>query len=263
VDKNDKIAEFNLSPELKKSGVYILSETDDRFESIYIKLREKERRVYQDEEVSRLPFASKINPHKAEWVLRAKSFIRFSKYLITKKENLNILDLGCGNGWFSGNLSKYFNHSFYCIDVNLTELEQGAKVIKSEKLKFIYANIFSVKLPLEFFDLIILNASAQYFSDIKRLLKRLFETLKLDGEIHIIDSPFYSKDEAKNAKKRTEDYFSKLSFPEMTKHYHHHTFNMLTEFNTSILYNPSSYKNKLKKIFFLKDSPFPWLKIRK
>jgi ubiquinone/menaquinone biosynthesis C-methylase UbiE len=263
VDKNIKIADFNLSPELKKNGVYILSDINDEFESIYLKVRDKEKRIYSDAEIDKLPFASNSNPHKKEWILRAKSFFRFSKYLNTRNDYMNIMDLGCGNGWFAGNLSKNFNHIFYCIDVNFTELEQGARVFNFENLKFIYADIFSVNLPKEFFDLIILNASVQYFSDIKRLTERLFEILKLNGEIHIIDSPFYSKNEASKAKKRTEFYFSNIGFSEMAKHYHHHTLSELAEFKTVILYNPSTFKTKLKKIFFRKDSPFPWLTIRK
>ena len=101
--------EFKLNRESLQDGVYILSEINDEFETIYLKVREKEKRIYSDEELIKLPFASKTNPHKKEWDLRAKSFLRFKDYLVSKKEKINILDLGCGNGWFSGQLSKSFN----------------------------------------------------------------------------------------------------------------------------------------------------------
>ncbi|MBT8379538.1 MAG: class I SAM-dependent methyltransferase [Ignavibacteria bacterium] len=257
------MAKFNLNTEKMQNGVYILSEIDDQFESDYIKLREKEKRIYSDEEVSKLPFASISNPHKYEWNMRANSFLRFKKYLNTKKEKQNILDLGCGNGWFSGNLLKDFNHSFYCVDVNITELKQGARVFESEEVKFIYADIFSADLPKEYFDFIILNASVQYFPDIKKLLPQLFKLVMLNGEIHIVDSPFYSEIETTNAKKRTKDYYSKLNFPEMAEYYHHHSFSTLKDFKVKVLYNPSSFKNKMKKLALFNESPFHWIVIRK
>lgn len=36
--------------------------------------KEKENRIYSDDEIKLLPYASKINPHKNEWALRSKSF---------------------------------------------------------------------------------------------------------------------------------------------------------------------------------------------
>jgi ubiquinone/menaquinone biosynthesis C-methylase UbiE len=256
------MAELKLNQAEKQNDVYILSEFNNEFESAYIKVREKEKRIYSDAEIEKLPFASKLNPHKNEWCLRAKSFLRFKKYLKAKSENLNILDLGCGNGWFSGNLSKNFNHNIFCVDVNLTELNQGARVFKSKKIKFIYADVFTSDLPKQFFHLIILNASAQYFPDIKKLLKRLGEIISSTGEIHIIDSPFYLKDEVVKAKKRTEDYYSSINIPEMSKHYYHHSFEIFSGFNSIIHYDNSSIRNKIRKLFLIKDSPFPWIEIK-
>lgn len=263
VDEKCKMAEFKLIPDQKQDGVYILSEINDEFESLYLKVRKKEKRIYSDTEVDSLPFIFESSPHKNEWKLRKKSFLRFKSYLKIKNENLNILDLGCGNGWFSGNLSKDFNHDFFCTDVNLTELKQGERVFDSNKIKFIYADIFKADFPTDFFSLIILNASVQYFPDLNKLFERFFKLLTINGEIHIIDSPFYAFDEDHNAKKRTMDYYSSINFPGMARYYHHHTFQSLIGFNTKILYNPSSIKNKIRILFLIKDSPFPWIVIKK
>lgn len=254
------MADFILDPISLQDGVYVLSEIRQDFETIYLKVREKEKRIYADEELLNLPFASNSNPHKEEWKLRAKSFKRFTKYLQTKNNSLNILDLGCGNGWFSGQLSKSYNHYYYCVDLNLKELKQGRKNFKAEKLKFIYADIFSTEFPDAFFDIIFVNAAVQYFPNFKQLINRLLLLLSENGEIHLIDSPIYSEDGAKKAKQRTMDYYSSLGFPEMSGNYHHHSWNELKDFNYKILYNPSTIKNKLKK-FFTDDSPFPWIRI--
>lgn len=254
--------EINLEPVLIKDGVFFLSEISDEFESAYLKVREKEKRIYSNEELLRLPFASEKNPHKAEWSLRAKSFHRFKNYLKSRRESTNLLDLGCGNGWFCGQLSKSLNQNFYCVDVNLTELIQGRRVFNSEKLRFIYADIFEAKLPEKYFDYILINAAIQYFPDLSKLLNKLFILLKLNGEIHIIDSPIYSVYESTKAKERTKNYYSSLGFPEMSDKYHHHTWKDIQQFNYEILYNPLTLLNKCKKIF-IKDSPFPWIRIKR
>jgi ubiquinone/menaquinone biosynthesis C-methylase UbiE len=172
-----------------------------------------------------------------------------------------LLDLGCGNGWFCGQLSRSFNHHYFCTDVNLVELKQGRKIFNSEQIKFIYADIFSAEFPHTAFDIITVNAAVQYFPDLKRLLDRLIKLITATGEIHVIDSPFYSKSEAINAKKRTMDYYSSIGFPEMAEKYFHQTYEDLSNFNYRTLYKPQALLTKLTNLFLTKDSPFPWIKI--
>jgi len=221
VDTKIKMDDFELNPEVLRDDVYILTEINNEFESIYLNVRAKEKRIYTDNELINLPFPSNNNPHKKEWNIRAKSYNRFKEYLRQKKDNLSILDLGCGNGWFSGQLSKSLNHNFYCVDVNLAELKQGRRVFNSEQIKFIYADIFTSDIPKAFFDVVIINAAAQYFTDFKKLINHIFTLSKTNGEIHIIDSPFYLETEVNDAKKRTEKYYQSLGFPEMANNYFH------------------------------------------
>jgi SAM-dependent methyltransferase len=255
--------EFKLNPAVIRDGVYILTEINNEFETIYLKVREKEKRIYLDEELIKLPFASVSNPHKNEWDLRAKSFQRFKGYFETKKEELNILDLGCGNGWFCGQLSRSINHNFYCVDVNLSELTQASRVFNSGQIKFIYADIFRADIPPTYFDIIIINAAVQYFPDLKKLIDRIFTLLNANGEIHIIDSPVYKSTEVENAGQRTINYYSLMEFQEMAEHYHHHTWDELSGYNYDILFKPHSFVNRLKRLFSINDSPFPWIKISK
>jgi len=244
-------------------GVILLSSITNDFENLYIELRKKEQRVYSDEEVIKLPFTSLQNPHKKEWDLRAKSYLRFKKYLESKKENLSILDLGSGNCWFCGQLSKIFKNNFYCTDVNLTELKQGKRVFDSNRTNFLYADIFAAEFQQSNFDLIIINSTAQYFSDLKKLITRLIGLLNQNGEIHIIDSPFYTKSNVEAARKRTKIYYESIGFPEMAEKYFHHTYNDLLNFNYKILYNPQSLEKKLSHLFLGNYSPFPWIIINK
>jgi len=241
------------------NGVVRISEVDESFERLYLQVRKKENRIYSDDEIKLLPYASKINPHKNEWALRTKSFLRFKEYLSQKKSKLNILDLGCGNGWLAGQFAKDFDHNYFCVDVNLTELEQAARVFENENIKFIYSDIFATTFPANTFDIVIINSALQYFQNISVLLKELFFISKTYGEIHIIDTPFYDQNELMQAKNRTLKYYTSLGFPEMAGKYFHHTLEDFRYLRYSYIYNPDSFKNKLSKFVFDQDSPFPWL----
>jgi hypothetical protein len=93
------------------------------------------------------------------------------------------------------------------------------------------------------------------------MINRLFFSLKDKGEVHIIDSPVYNRNELTGAKERTARYYISIGFPKMTKYYFHHTFDELEEFNYKILYNPKTPSVELKKLIGKKDSPFPWIKV--
>lgn len=243
------------------NGVLHLTAVDSIFESLYFKLRQKEKRVYSDEELKLLPYASDRNTHRNEWELRTKSFLRFQEYLSQKKSILNILDLGCGNCWLAGQLAKISEHNFYCLDINLLELEQGARVFNQLNINFLYADIFSTTFPANTFDLVIINSALQYFPNVSNLIKELFYISKSFGEIHILDTPFYKPNEITAAKNRTQGYYMSIGFLEMAARYHHHSLNDFRYFNHQLLYNPYSLKNRITDFVMEKDSPFPWIKV--
>lgn len=257
------MTEITLDKTKLKKGVYLLSEIDNTFESIYVALRKHEKRVYMDEEVKHLPNASSNNPHKEEWNLRKCSLHRFTNYIQKFNDKLNLLDIGSGNGWFSANVASSSPINICALDVNKFELEQAARVFNLINLYFICGNIFDNIFEKNTFDIITLNSSIQYFDNLEKLVKRLFYFLTDEGEIHILDSPIYNQNELVGAKERTARYYISNGFPEMAKHYHHHTFDKLKDFNYKILYDPKALQNNFKKILGFKDSPFPWIRITK
>lgn len=243
------------------NGVIHLTEVDTAFENLYLQVRRKEKRIYPDDELKLLPYASQRNPHYTEWQLRTKSFLRFKSYLSKKKTKLKILDLGCGNCWFAGQITKELEHDFYCVDINLFELEQGARVFNSPNLRFVYADIFKANFPASIFDIVILNSSLQYFNSIPLLIKELFYISKPYGEVHIIDTPFYDKSQINFAKNRTLKHYMSIGHQEMANKYFHHSLDELKYFNNKIIYNPQSLQNKIFSFILEKDSPFPWIKV--
>lgn len=241
---------------MSNSGTYT-NEVD--FEQLYIGLRKKEGRVYSDDEVAHLPYIHSSHPHYKEWLIRKHSCKALLSYIKQKDTVLNILEVGCGNGWLSAQLAKNIDVEVTGLDINTKELEQAKKVFgRIAGLNFINGSLRSDHLKDKKFDMIILAASIQYFPSLKETITLTLEYLTLLGEIHIMDSHFYQQQELEAARQRTRAYYGELGFPEMAAHYHHHTFTELDTFQYKILHHPFSWKNKLS----IKKNPFYWITIK-
>lgn len=229
------------------------------FEQLYIGLRKKEGRVYSDDVVAHLPYIHISHPHYKEWLIRKHSCKALLSYIKQKDTVLNILEVGCGNGWLSAQLAKNIDVEVTGLDINTKELEQAKKVFGGiAGLNFINGSLRSEHLKDKKFDMIILAAAIQYFPSLKQTITLALEYLTLLGEIHIMDSPFYQPQELEAARQRTRAYYDELGFPEMAAHYHHHRLTELDTFQYKILHHPFSWKNKLA----IKKKPFYWITIK-
>ncbi len=230
---------------------------------LYLRVREKENRLYSDAVVAALPFIPDGNPLSSEWRARSISASRLTRYLSRHSRPLTILEIGCGNGWLS-NLLCNSGHHVIGLDQNLYELKQAARVFSSNSsLSFLDADIFSAPFILGSFDAIILASVIQYFHDLPALLMNLLQYLKPNGSIHIVDSPLYADSEISDAVNRSEQYYSRLGFPEMARHYFHHRESKLNSFNPKLQFRqPLQF---LRWGGFLRSfiSPFPWVIISK
>lgn len=233
------------------------------FEKKYLSIREKEKRIYTDEQVAALPEIPLSHDHYQEWKLRSDSLQRLIRYT-NKNQFKTILDLGCGNGWMSRHLAMRSSDVF-AMDVNEFELTQGARVNQNVKnLHFVFANILSKPFNKEkIFDLIVLSSSIQYFPDLHKLVEHLEPLLTESGEIHIIDSPLYNKVDLPAAQQRTAKYYQAMGLTDAETLYFHHTWKSLELFRAVIAYNPQSFSSKIKKLVNPFTSPFPWIIIRK
>jgi len=230
------------------------------FEDRYLLARRKENRMYHDEEVKLLPEIDALHPHYKEWQVRKKSGIKLYRYLLAKHRPLNIFEAGCGNGWLSHQLSAIPGSSITASDLNLAELQQAARVFSNiSNIKFVYGDSSTILKGNNEYDIIIFAASIQYFSNLSEILKIALSHLSEGGEIHIVDSHFYTIKNLAAAKKATVDYYNELGFPEMAYHYFHHSIESLHSFPRRFLYNPASFTHRL----FLGKHPFPWVCIKK
>ncbi len=233
------------------------------FEQLYLKIRTDEGRVLDDATVAMLPDVSKRQvANYKEWQARAASFRRLKKYFASVTAPKALLDVGCGNGWAAAGLAANKLLHVSAVDVNVQELRQAERVFRAPSLAFYYGNIFEDIFPQGRFDFIVLNASAQYFEDLKGLIERLFFFLKEDGEIHIVDTPFYKDEEVAAAKERSRIYFDALGVPQMAAHYFHHRLSDLSELRYDIL-NRAGLRDTLRARFVPSlPKHFRWIRIR-
>ncbi len=229
------------------------------FVSVYSQLRQREKRSYSNEELRKLPHLNRTSLHYAEWKLRAQSTRRLLSYLEMKQKPLDILEVGCGNGWLSNKLASIPGCRVTGIDPHHPEILQAREVFgKNRKLEFIESDLLDVSDPSKT-DVIIFAASLQYFGDLNHALKHCFSLLKTSGEIHILDTPFYAAGEIQLAAHRSASHFKEVNVPEMKEHYHHHSWKELESFQPDILYS----QNKLLSRIGFKLNPFPWIRIKK
>jgi ubiquinone/menaquinone biosynthesis C-methylase UbiE len=233
--------------------------TASTFDQLYFRLRQKEGRIYTDADVATLPFIYTSHPHYNEWVIRKHSQKALLSYIKNKKTFTSVLEVGCGNGWLSSRIAKAIDAEVTGLDINTYELEQAKRVFKNiPNLNFVNSTLQSGSLKNEKFDMILFAASIQYFPSLKQIMQIAIEHLTLQGEVHIMDSPFYHIQETAAAKQRTKEYYKALGFELMADHYYHHHLAELENFQYKILHHPNSWKNKLS----IKKNPFYWISIK-
>lgn len=229
------------------------------FEKKYIVIRSLENRLSTDEELIKLPSMPAEHPHYREWQMRKRSAHRLIRYLGVRRKGVEILDVGCGNGWLTHHLAEIPGSKVMGADINFTELQQAARVFSNDpNLRFVHGDIRSGILGDRQFDCIVYAAAIEYFPSLKKIIHFSLSCLKPEGEIHIIDSPFYRPDQIERAKRQSQAYFASFGYPEMADYYHHHNLDDLRSFHHDLLHNPHSVRSRLLRI----NHPYPWVRIK-
>lgn len=229
------------------------------FEKLYTQLREREGRIYTDNEVVNLPEITVTHPHYKEWLIRKESSQKLINLLKKTNQPLDILEIGCGNGWLCHRLAEIPESKVIGTDINFTEVQQAARVFYYKpNLHFIYGHAGSDVFDDSQFDVIIFAASIQYFASFGKTIKNALRLLKRKGNIHIIDSPFYTLAKLADARQRSHLYYEEAGFPEMANQYFHHSLEELQVYNYSIHYDPNSLFNK----FLRHKNPLHWISIK-
>ena len=239
----------NIAPDITQTA-------PEAFDEMYIAVRDKEGRLYNDKQVTRLPDIDKGHKYYKEWKKRKQSSEQLITYLKEGQKPLNILEVGCGNGWLSSKLANIPNAQVTGLDPNPVEIEQAQRVFKKKpNLKFIHGsfdnNTFNEPAK---FDVIIFAASIQYFPLIKDTIAVAFSLLTKTGRVHVLDTPFYHTNELEMAAKRSFDYYDSLGFPQMSRYYYHHPLKQVLELKPKTMTDPTTLWNR-----FTKKNIFYWI----
>jgi len=152
-------------------------------------------RGYSDEDVALLPDLPADHTRARIWQARKASGRRLVEYLAVSKKPLSILEVGCGNGWLSRQMSAIPGHKVLALDRDLTVLRQAARVFRGQSnLKFMCGDFYSDIMTGLTFDTIVFAASVQYFPSLNEVLGACLLRLKEKGEIHILDTPIRRRD---------------------------------------------------------------------
>jgi ubiquinone/menaquinone biosynthesis C-methylase UbiE len=231
------------------------------FEQAYLSVRENEGRLFTDADVARLPHLNHSHPLAKEWSLRDHSCLSLIKYL--KKRNFkNILEIGCGNGWFSNKIATSLDAKVTGIDINSGELQQAARVFHSSNLSFAFGDPYFNQFPANDFDCILFDGAIQYFKDLQIIFSNCFSHLITKGEIHIIDSPVYKNEKAaEEASARSKKYYEGSGMAAMADFYFHHSWSQFENINYSVIKQPSVLAHYYKRIPF-SIQIFPWICVK-
>jgi ubiquinone/menaquinone biosynthesis C-methylase UbiE len=241
------------------SGPSVSFNDTGTFENLYITLRKKENRIYTDDQLEKLPEIEPSHIHYKEWRVRKRSSNALVQYLSAKQKPLKVLEIGCGNGWLSHQLSVVAGSKITGSDINFHELQQAVRVFAPiTNLQFIYGDIRTDVFENAQFDIIIFAASIQYFSSLTNILSAALQLLTATGEVHILDTHFYSAGSINDARKRTAEYYRQLDVPEMSAYYFHHTEEELNFFAPQKM-----NANKRGLFSFTQKDPFEWYCIQK
>jgi ubiquinone/menaquinone biosynthesis C-methylase UbiE len=115
--------------------------------------------------------------------------------LLNLKENLSMLDIGCGTGWALGQAAKLTGDkgSFFGVDLSEKMIEKAKENFRGrENFHFLKANAEDIPLGDDQFDIIICTNSFHHYFHPDKALKEMHRLLKTGGMVYILDPPVES-----------------------------------------------------------------------
>jgi SAM-dependent methyltransferase len=118
---------------------------------------------------------------------------RVREYVVSKvsKDELTILDVGCGNGW----AAKEFlpkGKKIFSLDISITNPSKAKILYPSENHFGIAADSFYLPFVSESFDCVIASEIIEHVIDPEKFVKELFRVLKKGGSL-IVTTPYKEK----------------------------------------------------------------------
>lgn len=155
----------------------------------YAAVRRAEGRRFSRIQYELLPAVARDHPMAELWDIRARSFEIVRREL--DRPPLDVLDVGCGNGWASRRLALD-GHRPVLVDINL-DSEDGLGALRRHGVGLPAARAECEYLPIASgsMDVVLFNASLHYATDQRRAIDEAARVLKPGGRIVVADSPLH------------------------------------------------------------------------
>lgn len=110
--------------------------------------------------------------------------------LLNVQEEIHFLDIGCGTGWAVGEVAKLTEDKglFYGVDLSPKMIEKAKRNFSGQdNFRFLQANVESIPLNDDFFDIIICTNSFHHYLNPGQALNEMYRLLKSGGKVYILD----------------------------------------------------------------------------
>ena len=110
--------------------------------------------------------------------------------LLSLKEDISVLDIGCGTGYALGEIAKKAGNrgTFYGVDLSAKMIERANEKFRdSEQFHFMVSNAESIPLEDNLFDIIICINSFHHYYHPEKAIAEMHRLLKDKGKVYILD----------------------------------------------------------------------------
>ena len=110
--------------------------------------------------------------------------------LLDLKENVSMLDIGCGTGWALGQAATLVSDkgTFYGVDLSEKMIEKAKENFRGkENFHFFKANAEEIPLEDNQFEIIICTNSFHHYLHQEKALKEMHRLLRTQGKVYILD----------------------------------------------------------------------------
>ena len=134
----------------------------------------------------------------------------------TMPESATIIDVGCGEGYYTSEVSKVNNFEIFGIDISKDALKYASKSVKS--ISFAVASAFSLPFADESTDCVLSVFAPSAYEEFYRVLKtngKLIKVIPLEEHLWELKCALYKEPYKNKPEKRNDEFFKLLSQKEI------------------------------------------------
>jgi ubiquinone/menaquinone biosynthesis C-methylase UbiE len=113
--------------------------------------------------------------------------------MLPKMEGLNVVDLGCGYGWFCRDARQKGAKHVLGLDISERMLSKARETTTDNAIIYRQEDLEQLKLPEDTYDLAYSSLTLHYIEDLPKLLKTIYRSLKSGGYVVFsLEHPIYT-----------------------------------------------------------------------